>query len=93
LLQPLDEAETPSDGAAPQKTAAKLHPEQGLRSCLGILSLVRSYGPARASTLVVFAIGALLMARDFIVKLAPLYPAIAGRLQLPVVRPYEQPAE
>jgi transposase len=26
---------------------AKPHPEQGLRSCLGILSLVKSYGPQR----------------------------------------------
>jgi transposase len=26
---------------------AKPHPEQGFRSCLGIISLVRSYGPAR----------------------------------------------
>ncbi len=26
---------------------AKPHPEQGFRSCLGILSLVRSYGPER----------------------------------------------
>jgi transposase len=26
---------------------AKPHPEQGFRSCLGILSLVKSYGPAR----------------------------------------------
>ena len=25
----------------------KPHPEQGFRSCLGILSLVKSYGPAR----------------------------------------------
>ena len=41
---------------------------------------------------VVFAVGALLMAWDFIVKLGPLYPAIAGRLQLPVVGPHEQPA-
>jgi len=27
--------------------AAKPHPEQGFRSCLGIISLVKSYGPAR----------------------------------------------
>jgi transposase len=26
---------------------AKPHPEQGFRSCLGILSLARGYGPAR----------------------------------------------
>lgn len=26
---------------------AKPHPEQGFRSCLGIISLVKSYGPAR----------------------------------------------
>ena len=26
---------------------AKPHPEQGFRSCLGILSLVKSYGPQR----------------------------------------------
>ncbi len=26
---------------------AKPHPEQGFRSCLGILSLVKSWGPAR----------------------------------------------
>ena len=26
---------------------AKPHPEQGFRSCLGILSLVKSYGPER----------------------------------------------
>ena len=26
---------------------AKSHPEQGFRSCLGILSLVKSYGPER----------------------------------------------
>jgi transposase len=26
---------------------AKPHPEQGFRSCLGILSLARAYGPAR----------------------------------------------
>src|SRR3546814_9624671 len=26
---------------------AKPHPEQGFRSCLGILSLARSYGPVR----------------------------------------------
>jgi transposase len=26
---------------------AKLHPEQGFRSCLGVLSLVKSYGPER----------------------------------------------
>ena len=27
--------------------AAKPHPEQGFRSCLGIIRLVKSYGPAR----------------------------------------------
>ena len=42
---------------------------------------------------VVFAVGALLMTWDFIVKLGPLYPAIAGRPQLPVEKPHEQPAE
>ncbi len=42
---------------------------------------------------VVFAVGALLMAWDFIIKLGPLYPAIAGRLQLPLRGPQEQPAE
>ena len=26
---------------------AKPHPEQGFRSCLGIISLVKSYGPER----------------------------------------------
>ena len=26
---------------------AKAHPEQGFRSCLGILSLIKSYGPER----------------------------------------------
>ena len=26
---------------------AKPHPEQGFRSCLGVLSLVKSYGPER----------------------------------------------
>ena len=26
---------------------AKPHPEQGFRSCLGIINLVKSYGPAR----------------------------------------------
>jgi transposase len=26
---------------------AKPHPEQGFRSCLGILSLIKSYGPER----------------------------------------------
>jgi hypothetical protein len=29
---------------------AKPHPEQGFRSCLGILSLVRSYGPVSRIT-------------------------------------------
>lgn len=42
---------------------------------------------------VVFAAGALLMAWDFISKLGPLYPAIARRLNMPVPRTYEQPAE
>ena len=42
---------------------------------------------------VVFAVGPLLMTWDFIVKLGPLYPAIAGRLKLPVEKPHEQPAE
>jgi nitric oxide reductase subunit B len=42
---------------------------------------------------VVFAVGALLMAWDFIRKLGPLYPAIAQRLDMPVPRPNEQPAE
>ena len=42
---------------------------------------------------VVFAIGALLMAWDFIVKLGPLYPAVARRLQLAQPLPRQQPAE
>ena len=42
---------------------------------------------------VLFAIGALLMAWDFIVKLGPLYPAVARRLQLPQLLPRQQPAE
>jgi nitric oxide reductase subunit B len=42
---------------------------------------------------VVFAAGALLMAWDFIVKLGPLYPRVARRLQIPVLQQYEQPAE
>lgn len=42
---------------------------------------------------VVFAIGALLMAWDFVVKLGPLYPAVARRLQLPQLQPSQQPAE
>jgi len=33
------------------------------------------------------------MAWDIIVKLGPLYPAIAGRLRIPALRPHEQPAE
>jgi hypothetical protein len=32
------------------------------------------------------------MAWDFIIKLGPLYPAVAGRLQIPPLGP-EQPAE
>jgi nitric oxide reductase subunit B len=43
---------------------------------------------------VVFAIGALLMAWDFVVKLGPLYPALAKRLRLTPVPPSaSQPAE
>ena len=42
---------------------------------------------------VLFAIGALLMAWDFIVKLGPLYPAVARRLHLPQLLPRQQPAE
>ncbi len=42
---------------------------------------------------VVFAIGALLMAWDFIVKLGPLYPAVARRLQLAQPLASQQPAE
>jgi nitric oxide reductase subunit B len=42
---------------------------------------------------VLFAIGALLMAWDFIVKLGLLYPALASRLQLPQFLSQEQPAE
>jgi nitric oxide reductase subunit B len=42
---------------------------------------------------VVFAIGALLMAWDFIVKLGPLYPGLARRLRIPTPLPYGQPAE
>ena len=42
---------------------------------------------------VVFAIGALLMAWDFIVKLGPLYPTVARRLPLPQPLPSQQPAE
>jgi nitric oxide reductase subunit B len=42
---------------------------------------------------VVFAAGALLMAWDFIVKLGPLYPRVARRLRIPVLRPYQQTAE
>lgn len=41
---------------------------------------------------VVFAIGALLMAWDFIVKLGPLYPAMARWLGVPILV-QEQPAE
>jgi hypothetical protein len=33
------------------------------------------------------------MAWDFIVKLGPLYPAVAKRLQLPQLFPGQQPAE
>jgi nitric oxide reductase subunit B len=40
---------------------------------------------------VVFAVGALLMAWDFIVKTGPLFPVLARRLQ--PVQPFEQPAE
>jgi transposase len=36
---------------------AKPHPEQGFRSCLGILSLARSYGPARLEAACRRAIG------------------------------------
>jgi nitric oxide reductase subunit B len=42
---------------------------------------------------VVFAVGALLMAWDFIVKLGPLYPALAGLLRISPLRPHQQPAE
>jgi hypothetical protein len=42
---------------------------------------------------VVFALGALLMAWDFIVKLGPLYPDVARRLQLSTALPHGQPAE
>ncbi len=42
---------------------------------------------------VVFAVGALLMAWDFIVKLGPLYPNVARRLHLPPSQPAGQPAE
>ena len=42
---------------------------------------------------VLFAIGALLMAWDFIVKLGPLYPTVASRLRLPQPLPSQQPAE
>lgn len=42
---------------------------------------------------VVFAIGALMMAWDFVIKSGPLFPGIARRLQLPPLRPIERPAE
>jgi len=42
---------------------------------------------------VLFAIGALMMAWDFIIKTGPLFPGIARRLHLPPLRPFEQPAE
>jgi nitric oxide reductase subunit B len=43
---------------------------------------------------VVFAIGALLMAWDFIIKLGPLYPALARRLRISISEePIAQPAE
>jgi len=42
---------------------------------------------------VVFAVAALLMALDFIIKLGPLYPAVARRLNVSHLPPYEQPAE
>ncbi len=42
---------------------------------------------------VMFAAGALLRVWDFISKLGPLYPAIARRFNMPVLRTYEQPAE
>jgi len=42
---------------------------------------------------VVFAIGAVLMAWDFIVKLGPLYPAITRRLNIGTTLPRGQPAE
>ncbi len=42
---------------------------------------------------VLFGIGAVFMAWDFIVKLGPLYPALAGRVQLQPRGPREQPAE
>ncbi len=42
---------------------------------------------------VVFAIGALMMAWDFIIKTGPLFPGLARLLQLPPLRPFEQPAE
>ena len=42
---------------------------------------------------VVFAAGALLMAWDFVIKVGPLFPALARRLQVPTLEPFEQPAE
>ncbi len=42
---------------------------------------------------VVFAVGALFMAWDFLVKLGPLFPAVARRLRLPHAEPHAQPAE
>ncbi len=42
---------------------------------------------------VVFAIGALLMAWDFVIKVGPLFPRLARRLQVPTLEPSEQPAE
>ncbi len=42
---------------------------------------------------VVFAIGALLMAWDFVIKVGPLFPRLARRLQVPTLEPSGQPAE
>jgi nitric oxide reductase subunit B len=42
---------------------------------------------------VLFAIGALMMAWDFIIKTGPLFPGITLRLQLPALRRIERPAE
>jgi nitric oxide reductase subunit B len=42
---------------------------------------------------VLFAIGALMMAWDFIIKTGPLFPGIARRLQPLPLRPVERPAE
>ena len=42
---------------------------------------------------VAFAIGALLMAWDFVIKVGPLFPRLAQRLQVPTLEPSEHPAE